>query len=330
MTAPPRRLQPERPPAVLLMGPTASGKTELAVGLVERLPLEIVSVDSAMVYRHMDIGTAKPDAATLARAPHRLIDICEPTEVYSAARFRVDALREMAEITAAGRVPLLVGGTMLYFRALQHGLAELPEADPGVRAELQSELAEQGPAELHRRLAEVDPAAARRIHPNDPQRILRALEVWRLTGEPLSRLQRSRGGQAMPYRVIKLARGPAERAELHRRIERRFRQMLEHGLEDEVRELLSRYDLSPALPSLRSVGYRQVAAYLRGEYAYQRMVELAIQATRQLAKRQLTWLRSEPGCTWLADPESPAETAPRRPADPLARAERIVRHSLDL
>lgn len=291
----------ELPPAVFLMGPTASGKTDLAVELVGRLPLEIISVDSALVYRHMDIGTAKPDAETLARAPHRLIDICEPTEVYSAARFCSDALREMAGITAAGRIPLLVGGTMLYFRALQYGLSELPEADPVVRAELEAELSDLGLAALHRRLAEVDPEAARRIHPNDPQRTLRALEVWRLTGEPLSRLQRRRAGEAMPYRAIKLVRAPRARSVLHRRIEGRFRRMLEAGFEQEVRGLLARYELDDDMPSLRSVGYRQMAAHLRGEYSRERMIEKAISATRQLAKRQMTWLRSEPDAQWLDD-----------------------------
>lgn len=329
MSAPDCPPEAERPAAVLLMGPTASGKTDLAVDLVRRLPLEIVSVDSAMVYRGMDIGTAKPDAATLARAPHRLIDICEPTEAYSAARFRVDALREMAEISAAGRVPLLVGGTMLYFRALQHGLSELPEADPAVRAELEAELAEQGLAELHRRLARLDPAAARRIHPNDPQRTLRALEVWRLTGEPLSRLQ-SRPGRAMPYRAVKLIRAPRDRAVLHARIERRFQRMLELGFEQEVRGLLERYRLDDSMPSLRSVGYRQMAAFLRGECAHQRMVEQAIHATRQLAKRQLTWLRSEPDGIWLDDPDPVGSGAAARVDEPLERAEKLIAHALGL
>jgi tRNA dimethylallyltransferase len=281
------------------MGPTASGKTALAVGLVERLPCEIVSVDSALVYRGMDIGTAKPDAAVLARAPHRLIDICDPAEAYSAARFRTDALREMADITAAGRVPLLVGGTMLYFHALEHGLAALPPADPAVRERLERELRRAGLAALHARLARLDPAAAARIHPNDPQRTLRALEVWELTGRPISALQAAGGGETLPYRVCKLVCSPSERGALGDRITARFEQMLADGLEAEVAGLVARPDLTPDLPALRSVGYRQVAAYLAGEYDRPAMIEQAVRATRQLAKRQLTWLRRECDAHWL-------------------------------
>ena len=296
------------PPAVFLMGPTAAGKTDLAVALVERLPLDIVSVDSALVYRGMDIGTAKPDAATLARAPHRLVDICEPEEIYSAARFRADALREMAAITAAGRVPLLVGGTMLYFRALQRGLAELPAADRAVRERLQAELASQGLAALHRRLAAVDPAAASRIHVNDPQRTLRALEVWELTGQPLSALQAAQATVALPYRVLKLVWAPGERRVLGERIERRFVAMLEQGLLDEVRGLLARPGMRPDTPALRAVGYRQAVAHLRGEYDAASLRERAVAATRQLAKRQLTWLRAETGARWFdADAPNAAE-----------------------
>lgn len=287
------------PPAILLMGPTASGKTDLAVELTEQLPVDLVSVDSALVYRGMNIGTAKPDAATLARAPHRLIDICDPADAYSAARFCDDALREMAEITAAGRIPLLVGGTMLYFRALQQGLADMPEADPVVRSQLEQEMAQQGLAALHRRLAEVDPVAAERIHPNDPQRTLRALEVWQLTGKPLSLLQAEGSERAMPYRAIKLVRAPLQREILHQRIERRFRAMLEQGFEDEVRTLWARGDLTADLPSMRAVGYRQMLAYILGEDDFDAMVEKGIAATRQLAKRQMTWLRSEVNCFWL-------------------------------
>jgi tRNA dimethylallyltransferase len=281
-----------RPPAIFVMGPTAAGKTDFAVEAVEQLECEIVSVDSAMVYRGLDIGTAKPDAATLARAPHRLIDICEPSEAYSVARFRDDALAAMAEITATGRVPLLVGGTMLYFRALEQGLAELPGADPAVREGLEQALREQGLAALHRRLVAVDPKAAARIHPNDPQRTLRALEVWELTGRPLSALQAEQTATDLPYRVLKLVCIPAERAVLRERIAARFVAMLERGLVAEVAGLLARPDVTPELPALRTVGYRQVAGYLAGAYDRQEMTRRGIAATRQLAKRQMTWLRS--------------------------------------
>jgi tRNA dimethylallyltransferase len=299
-----------RPLAVLVMGPTASGKTDLAVELAERLPCDVVSVDSAMVYRGMDIGTAKPDAETLARVPHRLIDCCDPAEAYSVARFRDDALREMAAITAAGRIPLLVGGTMLYFRALQQGLSPLPSADNEIRRRLEEQAQAIGWRAMHRRLAEVDPLAARQIHPNDPQRIGRALEVFELTGRPLTELQREGAGQnALPYRLLKLVRAPADRAVLHDRIERRFHAMLEAGFEMEVRCLLDRGDLSPDLPSMRCVGYRQLLKYLAGEYKYPVMVQRGIIATRQLAKRQWTWLRAEGDCHWLMDAQPPLERA---------------------
>ena len=232
----------------------------------------------------------------LALAPHRLIDICDPAESYSAARFREDALREMAEITAAGRIPLLVGGTMLYFRALQYGLSELPQADPAIRARLQPALQAEGLQALHERLAEVDPVAAQRIHRNDPQRTLRALEVWEATGRPLSELQAD-AGQAMPYRAIKLVRSPVSRIELHRRINQRFLAMLEKGFAGEVERLVARGDLQPDMPSMRSVGYRQVWAWLRGECSRDEMIERGQAATRQLAKRQMTWLRSEQAAT---------------------------------
>ncbi|MDJ0739509.1 MAG: tRNA (adenosine(37)-N6)-dimethylallyltransferase MiaA [Gammaproteobacteria bacterium] len=294
------------------MGPTASGKTDLAIALREHLPVELISVDSAMVYRGMDIGTAKPSADELARAPHRLIDICDPADSYSAARFRDDALREMRAIIEAGRIPLLVGGTMLYFRALQHGLAALPAADPAIRARLDAELASHGLAALHRRLRDVDPRAAERIHANDPQRTLRALEVWEASGRPLSELQAA-GSEPMPYRAVKLVRAPASRAALHERIDRRFVAMLEHGLVDEVADLVARGDLTPELPSMRSVGYRQVWEWLRGECSRDDMVARAQAATRQLAKRQYTWLRSEPAAHWL-DPD----------ADPLPQALQMV------
>jgi tRNA dimethylallyltransferase len=289
------------PAAIFLMGPTASGKTELALQLVQRLPCEIISVDSALVYREMNIGTAKPDARELAIAPHRLIDICDPTESYSAARFREDALREMGAITKNGNIPLLVGGTMLYFRALQYGLSELPEADPEVRDRLEQEALELGWQHLHRRLAEVDPEAAARIHANDPQRIGRALEVYELTGRPLSELQRRDGEQELPYRLVKLVRSPRDRAVLHQRINRRFLQMLEQGFEQEVRNLIVKWELDSQMPSLRCVGYRQMLGYIGGDYDREEMIEKATAATRQLAKRQLTWLRSEPELHWLDD-----------------------------
>ncbi|RMG32939.1 MAG: tRNA (adenosine(37)-N6)-dimethylallyltransferase MiaA [Gammaproteobacteria bacterium] len=289
----------ERPPAILLMGPTASGKTALAMALADHLPVELVSVDSALVYRGMDIGTAKPSREELARYPHRLVDICDPAEAYSAARFRRDALAAMAEITAAGRIPLLVGGTMLYFRALQQGLSPLPASDAATRRILEQELAEKGLAALHAELAAVDPVSAARIHHNDPQRTLRALEVWRLSGRPLSEWQAAAQGEPMPYRAIKLVRAPRDRQVLHWRIERRFLDMLQAGFEQEVRALIARGDLDPELPSMRAVGYRQMWAWLHGEYGREEMIGRAIAATRQLAKRQMTWLRSEPGAIWL-------------------------------
>ena len=282
------------------MGPTAAGKTDLAVTLVEQLPMDIISVDSVMVYRGMDIGSAKPDSATLAQAPHRLIDIRDPAEAYSAAQFRKDALREMAEISGEGRIPLLVGGTMLYFRALLSGLSSLPSADAEIRTRLEAEAAVEGWASLHRRLADVDAAAAARIHPNDPQRIQRALEVYELTGVPLSDLQQQqRLDQHLPYRTIKLAVAPAERSILHKRIAQRFEQMLREGLVEEVESLRQRGDLHLDLPALRAVGYRQVWEFLDGDIGYTEMVERGIIATRQLAKRQFTWLRSEPALTLL-------------------------------
>ncbi len=288
------------PPAVCLMGPTASGKTDLAVKLVERLPFEIISVDSALVYRGMDIGTAKPDAAILARAPHRLIDILDPAEAYSASRFREDALREMAEITASGKIPLLVGGTMLYFRALENGLSRLPQGNAEVRGRIEQEAEERGWQALHERLAKVDPVAAERIHPNDPQRLSRALEVFELSGRPMSKLWQENGSPELPYRLIKVAVAPPDRVELHERIERRFLLMLNQGLVEEVEALYRRGDLSPQLPSIRCVGYRQVWQYLAGEISYAEMSERGIVATRQLAKRQFTWLRSEPRLQWFS------------------------------
>ncbi|MGB9669823.1 MAG: tRNA (adenosine(37)-N6)-dimethylallyltransferase MiaA [Halothiobacillaceae bacterium] len=280
--------------SIWLMGPTASGKTGLALELARRLPIELISVDSALVYRGMDIGTAKPDAETLRAFPHRLIDILDPSEAYSAARFRQDALAAMREIHARGRIPLLVGGTMLYYRALEHGLAELPAADPALREAIQAEATVRGWAALHEELARVDPQAAARIHPNDPQRLGRALEVWRLTGVPLSEWQARGREQAAPEvgRVLKLALIPP-RELLRQRIAERFTQMLKAGFIQEVEVLRARGDLHLGLPSMRSVGYRQVWEYLEGAHTYERMVELGVTATRGLAKRQMTWLRSE-------------------------------------
>ena len=290
-------------PVVFLMGATATGKTSAAMAAAEQLPLDLISVDSAMVYRGMDIGTGKPSAPELARFPHALIDIRDPAQSYSAAEFRRDALAEVARSHARGRVPLLVGGTGLYFRALRDGLAELPSADEALRAGIEAEAAERGWGAMHAELAAVDPAAAARIHPNDPQRIQRALEVYRLTGRPLSQHQADAGTGGFPHPVLTLALEPLEREPLHRRIEERFLRMLRAGLEEEVRGLRARGDLHASLPSMRSVGYRQVWRYLEGEWSRETMTGRAVTATRQLAKRQMTWLRREPGVERL-DSES--------------------------
>jgi tRNA dimethylallyltransferase len=286
--------------AILLMGPTGAGKSEAAVHLAERLPVEIVSVDSAMVYRGLDIGTAKPDAATRARLPHHLIDIRDPAERYSAGEFVRDARAAMAEIRRRGHVPLLAGGTMLYFRALQAGLAALPAASPEVRADLAARARRDGWPALHAELARVDPAAAARIRPRDAQRIQRALEVYALTGTPLSELQREdlRGATGDEYLALVLA--PAERAALEAGLERRFDAMLAAGLLAEVEALYRRGDLGRELPALRAVGYRQLWAHLAGECDLETARRDAIRATRQLAKRQYTWLRGEPRATWVA------------------------------
>jgi len=285
------------PKAITLMGPTASGKTDLAIFLTEHFPVDIISVDSALVYRGLDIGSAKPSAEELAKAPHRLLDVVDPLEAYSAARFRKDALKEMAAITATGRIPLLVGGTMLYFRALLEGLSELPESDAITRKKLELQAKEMGWEKMHERLAEVDAEAAKRIHPNDPQRISRALEVYEMTGKSMSQLQKEKKAEPLAYEVLKLALIPSDRAVLHQRIEKRFGQMLEHGLIDEVKTLRSRGDLHEDLPAIRAVGYRQVWDYLCNRIDYTEMQERGVIATRQLAKRQLTWLRSEKDLT---------------------------------
>ena len=299
----------EAPLAILLMGPTAAGKTELAIRLREALDGELISVDSALVYRGMDIGTAKPGADTLARAPHRLIDICDPAHPYSAAEFREDARQAMDEAVAAGRVPILVGGTMLYFRALCYGMASMPPASPETREALAGRFEREGGEALHRELTRVDPVAAAGMHPNNRQRLLRALEVYQVTGKPISQLwaeEKAAGeGTALPYNAIPIALSPPQRADLHKRIEQRFQAMLAQGLIEEVRGFHERGDLSLELPSMRAVGYRQVWEHLEGKTGYNEMVERALAATRQLAKRQITWLRRWPGCHWLdgGDPE---------------------------
>jgi tRNA dimethylallyltransferase len=289
--------RPDRPypPAILVMGPTASGKTALALALARELPCEIVSVDSALVYRGMDVGTAKPDRAAREAVPHHLIDIREPHEAYSAARFRADALDAMSGITARGRIPLLAGGTMLYFRALLEGLNELPEAHPGVRAEILRLAQRRGWPALHEELAGVDPEIASRLHPHDAQRIQRALEIYRITGRTMGELLRSERAADFPYAPIRIGLAPAERAVLHQRIEARFDAMLEAGLVEEVAELRARCGLNVRLPALRCVGYRQIAEYLEGGVSFETMRSRGIAATRQLAKRQLTWLRAMRG-----------------------------------
>lgn len=287
------------------MGPTGAGKTRLAAELVARLPCHIISVDSAMIYRGMDIGTAKPGKDLLAYAPHCLIDIRDPAEVYSAADFRADALREMQAITEEGKIPLLVGGTGLYFRMLAQGISALPAADPKVRARLEAAAEKEGWSSLHRRLARIDPEAAARIHPNDPQRIQRALEIYEITGKTLTELIACLTRQPLPYRLIKLVLAPRNRAILHDRLRARFWAMLKQGLAEEVRGLYERGDLYPSLPAMRVIGYRQIWQYLDGKMDYDTMVERAVTATRQLAKRQLTWLRSEGDAQWFGceDPD---------------------------
>ncbi|MFQ6289614.1 tRNA (adenosine(37)-N6)-dimethylallyltransferase MiaA [Yersinia enterocolitica] len=296
---------PDRPPAIFIMGPTASGKTALSIALRQRLPVELVSVDSALIYRGMDIGTAKPSAEELALAPHRLIDIRDPAESYSAADFRKDALKEMADITAAGRIPLLVGGTMLYFKALLDGLSPLPSADPQMRQRIEQQAAELGWEALHQQLAEIDPVAAARIHPNDPQRLSRALEVFFISGKTLTELTKI-SGETLPYRVHQFAIAPVSRELLHQRIELRFHQMLDAGFETEARALFDRGDLHTDMPAIRCVGYRQMWSYLSGEIDYDEMVYRGICATRQLAKRQMTWLRGWGSVQWL-DSDKPGE-----------------------
>ncbi len=327
------------PPAIFLMGPTASGKTGVAVELMQQMPVEIISVDSALVFRDMDIGTAKPDAATLARAPHHLIDIIDPTEAYSAAAFRTDALRLMEDITSRGKIPLLVGGTMLYFKALREGLSDLPPSQPEVRAALDAEIAEHGIEHLHQQLAAVDAETAARLQSTDTQRIQRAMEIYRITGQPMSALLKKpssspaslptfghplpprgeglgvrgerlavRGERlaergeiigesdrySLPYSIIPIALIPSQRAKLHERIAIRFQTMLQQGLLDELTMLRNKYQLNVNMTSMRCVGYRQAWQFMEGEIDETQLLETGLAATRQLAKRQLTWLRSMP------------------------------------
>jgi tRNA dimethylallyltransferase len=274
------------------MGPTATGKTGVALELARRLPVEIISVDSALVYRGMNIGTAKPDTDTRVQVRHHLIDIIDPTENYSAAQFRDDALEIMADIVERGRVPLLTGGTMLYFKALREGLSDLPAANQDTRLVIDAMAADVGWPAIHRELERIDPATAQRLDPNDSQRIQRAMEIFYLTGKPMSALIATGKPAELPYRLISLALVPGERSVLHQRIAERFELMLELGLINEVRELRENYDLKPDMPSMRCVGYRQVGQYLDGEYGLGMLREKAVAATRQLAKRQLTWLRA--------------------------------------
>lgn len=291
-----------RKPAIFLMGPTAAGKTDLAIELAGHLPIEIISVDSAMIYRGMDIGTGKPSSELQSEVPHHLMDIRDPWQSYSAADFVKDALQCMDDISKRGRIPCLVGGTMLYFRVLQQGLSPLPTSNPLIRAKLLEEARLQGSEKMHQRLRLIDPETANRIHPNDPQRIQRALEVYEISGRPLS----SFFAESDPiekgikeYQLYHFALSPKDRAALHKSIEDRFHQMLEQGLVAEVKSLLELGNLNRELSSMRSVGYRQILGYLAGEYDYDQMVDKAISATRQLAKRQLTWLRNTFSCTWL-------------------------------
>ncbi len=286
------------PKAIFLMGPTASGKTDIAIALTQQYPIDVISVDSALIYKGMDIGTAKPSKKEQAIAPHSLIDIRDPKEAYSAADFRADALVEMEKSTAKGRIPLLVGGTMLYFKSLLQGLSPMPAADSSIRAEIEKQASLLGWKVLHDELCRIDPIAGARIHPNDPQRLSRALEVFRISGKTLTELTEIEG-EPLPYSVHQFAIAPKERKDLHQRIERRFQIMMEKGFEQEVRTLYQRGDLNPDMPSIRCVGYRQMWDYLAGSCSRDDAVYRGICATRQLAKRQLTWLRSWEGLDWL-------------------------------
>lgn len=289
----------DAPPAIFIMGPTATGKTDLAIAIYNDLPSEIISVDSALVYKGMDIGSAKPDKETLAKAPHHLINFIDPAGNYSAGQFRDDALRLMSGITEQKRVPILVGGTMLYFNALQKGMADLPDIDKRIRQKIEMEAEEKGLEAMHQRLQKIDPVSAERIHPNDPQRIKRALEVFDSTGVTLTDFWEKQAVTSLPCKAVKIALMPPDRARLRERIARRFDIMLQQGLIEEVEQLRQRKDLHAGLPSIRAVGYRQVWAYLEGEYDFETMREKAIIATAQLAKRQMTWLRKETNCNFI-------------------------------
>ena len=278
------------PPALFLMGPTASGKTELAIELCENLPCEIISVDSALIYRGMDIGTAKPNSEELRKAPHKLIDILDPAQSYSVAEFRKDALLAMQDITARGNIPLLVGGTMMYYKALIDGLSPLPESDQGIRSNIEAQAEEFGWQALHQQLAQIDPTSAKRIHPNDPQRLIRALEVYQLTHRSMTELMATKS-DPIPYNLKQFCIAPDDRKVLHQRIAQRFQLMIDTGFQSEVERLKNRGDLHLNLPSIRCVGYRQMWQFLDGDYDFNEMREKSLAATRQLAKRQLTWLR---------------------------------------
>lgn len=307
------------PPAIFLMGPTASGKTALTITLAQALPIELISVDSALVYRDMNIGTAKPDAQTLQLAPHFLIDLISPLQSYSAAQFRQDALALMQAITQRGRIPVLVGGTMLYFNALQSGLSQLPQADPSVRAELDAQAAQIGWPAMHAKLAKIDPETAARLQTTDTQRIQRALEVYTLTGQSMTALHQQQTSEPLPYRLLKLSLVPSQRSVLHERIADRFAAMLQQGLIAEVEQLQRMYpELNIALPSMRCVGYRQTLQYLAGEFDQAELLNRGVYATRQLAKRQLTWLRG------MVDTLNIDCLAPDMPAHVLQHIQRFI------
>lgn len=290
---------PEKLPILLLLGPTAVGKSDVAIRLAERYPVGLISVDSALVYRGMNIGTAKPEPNLLQRVPHALVDILDPAESYSAARFRQDALNEIRRLHQLGQIPLLVGGTMLYFQVLQQGLSRLPDADPQIRAQLTTRYQQEGLAALHRQLTILDAEAGKRIHPNDKQRIFRALEICLKSGRGVTELYATMRNESLPYRILKVIMAPADRSLLHQRIEARFHAMLEQGFIDEVAKLRQRDDLHLELPAMRAVGYRQVWQHLEGSYSYAEMIQRGIAATRQFAKRQLTWLRPMDDAHWL-------------------------------
>ena len=297
----------DSPITVFIMGPTATGKTDLAIAIYDEIDSDLISVDSALVYREMNIGTAKPDEQTLQQAPHQLIDIIDPSQVYSAGQFREDALNLMSQSADSQRSPILVGGTMLYFNALQKGMANMPEVDEAVKQAITLEEQNSGIQVMHERLKKVDPVSAQRIHPNDPQRIKRALELYDFTGKTLTEFWREQEQNpqrsSFPYRRVKIALVPPDRIELRKRITRRFDIMLQQGLIEEVEKLYNRGDLNKDMPSIRAVGYRQIWSYLAGEYNYDEMREKAIIATAQLAKRQMTWLRKETECNFI-DPNT--------------------------